>query len=85
MPETMLDGQKVHYLDQGSGEPLLLLPDSLHAAAAYTSEVEYFSSRFRVISLDHLGTGLLSETRGMLLTNEQWAFGSFGRTLRCIC
>jgi len=57
MCETNLGGQVVHYVDEGTGDVLLILPDHLHAARAYEQEIAHFSDRYRVVCLDYPGTG----------------------------
>lgn len=62
-------GQDIHYIDQGSGEALLLFADNLHATGAYEAEIAHFSDRFRVVSFDYPGTG--QSTRDIRYQDER--------------
>lgn len=58
MPEAAIDGRNVHYLDEGEGEPALVL---LHAfplrAAMWTPQLDALSNSTRVVAPDLLGFG----------------------------
>jgi pimeloyl-ACP methyl ester carboxylesterase len=58
MPVATIDGARTHYLDQGEGEPALVL---LHAfplrAAMWTSQLDALSATTRVVAPDLLGFG----------------------------
>lgn len=78
MPTMDLGNQDIFYIDEGSGEALLIYPDHLHASGGYTSEIEHFSQRFRVISFDYPGTG--QSTRDLKYEDERqfdlWGYWS---------
>lgn len=42
---------------QGEGPLLIILPGNTAASAAHTHEINYFSDRYRAVSIDFLGTG----------------------------
>ena len=44
-----------HYLEQGEGEPLVLIHGVGMQAAAWYPQIEYFSKHYRVISVDMPG------------------------------
>lgn len=46
-----------HYLEQGEGEPLVLIHGVGMQAAAWYPQIEYFSKHYRVISVDMPGHG----------------------------
>jgi pimeloyl-ACP methyl ester carboxylesterase len=48
---------KIHYLDKGSGKNLVYIHGFLACSWLYEDFVEYFSKKYRVIALDHLGHG----------------------------
>jgi pimeloyl-ACP methyl ester carboxylesterase len=58
MPSAEVDGARVHYLDAGAGEPVLVL---LHAfplhAGMWLPQVEHLSATNRVVAPDLLGFG----------------------------
>jgi pimeloyl-ACP methyl ester carboxylesterase len=66
------NGIDIHYLDQGEGEPLVLLhggmvstnPIWAGAPVAYASHIETLAERFRVIAPDTRGGGKTTHTGG---------------------
>ena len=57
MPETSIAEFNIHYVEQGSGEPLLIFPDNVHRSHAQEAEITFFSEEFRVLSFVYPGTG----------------------------
>lgn len=57
MPTIDIAELDIHYLEEGSGDLMLVFPDNLYASQAYVDEIAYFSDRFRVLSFDYPGTG----------------------------
>jgi haloalkane dehalogenase len=53
-----IDGMKYHYLDQGRGEPLLMVHGNPTWSFYYRCLVQAFSDQHRVIVPDHIGCGL---------------------------
>jgi cis-3-alkyl-4-acyloxetan-2-one decarboxylase len=53
-----IDGMRYHYLDEGHGEPLLMLHGNPTWSFYYRGLVNAFSDRYRVIVPDHIGCGL---------------------------
>jgi len=51
------DGVDINYLEEGTGQVLLLLPGWSQTAAMFRGQLEGLSDRFRVIALDHRGHG----------------------------
>ena len=43
MPAVNIGEQEIHYIETGSGDTLLVLPDNLHSSYAYAEETDYFS------------------------------------------
>jgi haloalkane dehalogenase len=56
-----IDGFKYHYLDEGSGPPLLMVHGNPTWSFYWRKLVSTFRDRYRVVAVDHLGCGL-SET-----------------------
>jgi 2-hydroxy-6-oxonona-2,4-dienedioate hydrolase/2-hydroxy-6-oxo-6-(2'-carboxyphenyl)-hexa-2,4-dienoate hydrolase len=50
-------GQKMHYLEAGSGAPLILLHGTGGEGARWMPNIKELSSDFRVIAVDHIGFG----------------------------
>jgi pimeloyl-ACP methyl ester carboxylesterase len=50
-------GFKMHYLEAGSGEPVILLHGSGGEGARWMPQIEGLSKQFRVIALDQIGFG----------------------------
>jgi aminoacrylate hydrolase len=57
MPKVKLDGLTLNYEQQGSGEPLLLIPYLAADHACYAFQVEEYAKHFTCISIDLRGTG----------------------------
>ena len=53
-----IDGARVHYVDEGSGPPLLLLHGNPTWSFLYRDVIKGLSARFRCIALDYPGFGL---------------------------
>ncbi len=57
MPKVLANGLNLHYEQQGSGEPLILIPFLSADYACYAFQVADYSKHFTCISLDLRGTG----------------------------
>ncbi len=55
---TTNDGVRLHYIDKGSGEPLILLHGYSQSADLFKFQIEDFKQDYRVIALDMRGHGL---------------------------
>jgi pimeloyl-ACP methyl ester carboxylesterase len=53
-----LDGQRLHYIDEGTGETVLFVHGTPSWSFEWRHQVKQLSGRFRCIALDHLGFGL---------------------------
>lgn len=53
-----LDGQRVHYLDEGAGDTLLFVHGTPSWSFEWREQVRVLRGRYRCIALDHLGFGL---------------------------
>jgi cis-3-alkyl-4-acyloxetan-2-one decarboxylase len=53
-----LAGNRLHYLDEGSGEPLVMVHGNPTWSFYYRNLVKAFSDRYRVIAPDHIGCGM---------------------------
>ena len=65
-----VDGVKLHYLDQGTGEPLILLHGNGSMIQDFQSSglIEMASKKYRVIAFDRPGFGHSSRPRGTIWT-----------------
>ena len=53
-----LDGQRLHYIDEGTGETVLFVHGTPSWSFEWRDQVKALSGRFRCVALDHLGFGL---------------------------
>lgn len=56
--EMRIDGQRYHYVDEGRGEPLLLVHGNPTWSFYWRDLISALSPRYRVIAVDHIGCGL---------------------------
>jgi len=59
-----VDGQKIHYVDEGSGETILCVHGNPTWSFAWRNVVRKLRDHYRVIAIDHLGCGLSSKPHG---------------------
>lgn len=57
MPYFTHEGHRLHYREQGSGRPLLILPGDTSSAAHHSGELAHFEDHYHSVSLDFRGTG----------------------------
>ena len=65
-----LDGVKVYFVEEGQGEPLILLHGGLGSVEDFASQIPALAKRFRVIAFERSGHGHTADT------NEQFTFES---------
>ncbi len=53
---------KIHYLEKGTGKPLIFIPGLTFSGEMFKAQIEYFSKDYRVIAIDPRGQGLSSKT-----------------------
>lgn len=53
-----LEGHGLHYVDEGKGQPILMLHGNPTWSFYYRNLIQTFSSKFRTIVPDHMGCGL---------------------------
>jgi len=53
-----LNGINYHYVDEGKGEPMLMLHGNPTWSFYYRALIKEFSKQFRIIAPDHIGCGL---------------------------
>jgi haloalkane dehalogenase len=68
-----LAGSRVHYIDEGSGPPLLLLHGNPTWSFLYRNIVKGLRDRYRCIAVDHPGFGLSSAAPGYGYTPAEHA------------
>ena len=66
-----LDGLKYHYVDEGSGEPLVMLHGNPTWSFYYRSLIAGFRKTHRIIAPDHMGCGLSDKPPNYPYTLEQ--------------
>jgi pimeloyl-ACP methyl ester carboxylesterase len=57
MPYLTVSGRRLFYQEQGEGPLLFILPGNTASSACHPGELNYFSRRFRAVSIDFWGTG----------------------------
>jgi pimeloyl-ACP methyl ester carboxylesterase len=62
MPWIDVAGTDVHYLDEGTGLPLVFLHGFTSCAQAWFQQLEHFGSRHRVIAYDSVNHGMSSSS-----------------------
>jgi 3-oxoadipate enol-lactonase len=70
MPEVVVEGRRLFFEDQGSGEPLVLLSGLGGDHRAFGVTTRHFSSRFRVLALDSRDSGRSDRADGSYSTAE---------------
>ncbi len=70
MPKIRTNGINLNYEQQGSGEPLILIPYLAADHACYAFQVAEYSKHFTCISLDLRGTGESDNPEGEYSTEE---------------
>lgn len=53
-----IDGNKLHYLDEGQGEPILFVHGTPSWSFDYRNIIKNLKSNYRCIAVDHIGFGL---------------------------
>lgn len=71
MPYFYSNGHKLHYIEKGTGDFLLILPGNTASSANHTDDIEYFSKYFHTVSLDFWGTGKSDRLQDW--TREWWS------------
>jgi 3-oxoadipate enol-lactonase len=70
MPKIKANGVTMNYAQQGTGEPLILIPYLAADHACYAFQVAEYSKHFTCISLDLRGTGETDKTDGAYSTED---------------
>jgi pimeloyl-ACP methyl ester carboxylesterase len=70
MPKVKANGITMNYDQQGSGEPLILIPYLTADHACYAFQVPEYAKHFTCISLDLRGTGETDSTSGAYSTED---------------
>ncbi|MBT3889925.1 MAG: alpha/beta fold hydrolase, partial [Planctomycetaceae bacterium] len=55
------DGNRLHYVDEGSGPPVLMVHGNPTWSFYYRHLVQSLQDRYRAIAVDHVGCGLSSK------------------------
>jgi len=59
-----IEGQKIHYLDEGEGKVVLFVHGTPTWSFEYRKVINLLQSRYRCVALDHLGFGLSDKPSG---------------------
>ena len=70
MPKIKANGITMNYEEQGTGEPLILIPYLSADHACYAFQVAEYAKHFTCISLDLRGTGETDKTDGAYSTED---------------
>jgi pimeloyl-ACP methyl ester carboxylesterase len=70
MPKIEANSITMNYEEQGSGEPLILIPYLSADHACYAFQVAEYAKHFRCISIDLRGTGETGNTEGRYTTED---------------
>jgi len=70
MPKIIANGITMNYDQQGTGEPLILIPYLSADNACYAFQVAEYAEHFTCISLDLRGTGETDQTEGAYSTED---------------
>jgi valacyclovir hydrolase len=74
MPFFEWSDHRLFYCQNGNGSLLLILPGNTASSTAQQGELDYFSDRFHVASLDFLGTG--QSDRVAVWADQWWLQGA---------
>ncbi len=55
------NGVELHYLEKGTGSPLVFIPGLTFSGEVFNAQIEYFSKDHRVVAIDPRGQGLSSK------------------------
>ena len=53
-----IDGHRMHYLDEGEGDPLLFVHGNPTWSFLWRNQIRLWRDRFRCLAVDHIGMGL---------------------------
>jgi len=59
-----INGQRMHYVDEGDGPPILMLHGNPTWSFMYRALIATLRERYRVIACDHIGCGLSDKPHG---------------------
>ena len=59
---TVAPGVELHVLEKGEGKPLVFIPGLTFSGEIFKNQLEYFSSKYRVIAIDPRGQGYSAKT-----------------------
>ena len=59
---TVAPGVELHILEKGEGKPLVFIPGLTFSGEIFKNQLEYFSSKYRVIAIDPRGQGYSAKT-----------------------
>ncbi len=71
------DGLKMHYLDEGAGDPVVMLHGLPTQAYLWRNVIPYVSNTNRVVVLDHLNFGLSDKTEPLTPKQHSERFAQF--------
>jgi haloalkane dehalogenase len=74
-----IDGTQLHYVDEGQGEPIVLVHGTPTWSFLYRRQIKTLSQRFRCVAVDNLGFGLSDKP-----TNAAWYPQDHARRLETV-
>jgi len=78
LPHFVYSGKRIHFLDQGVGRPLFILPGNTSASGNFGIHLNRLSRSYRVVILDYPGTGLSDRL-------EYWPNNWWTDNCQCAC
>jgi pimeloyl-ACP methyl ester carboxylesterase len=73
---VLVDGKKVHYLEKGAGQPVILIHGFLYNTVMWKKNIEELAKKFKVYAVDLWGWGYSER----LKVNE-YSFARYGRQI----
>ena len=70
MPKVKANNFTLNYEEQGTGEPLILIPFLTAEHACYSFQVAEYAKHFKCISIDLRGTGESDKSTGEYSTED---------------
>lgn len=72
VPKSLdIDGRRYSYVDEGEGEPILMVHGNPTWSFAWRNFVKHFSPNYRCLAVDHMGMGLSDKPQDHAYTIEQ--------------
>lgn len=84
MPYARLDGARMYYEEQGSGQPLIFIHGASQDTLSWRDNLEYFGQRYRSIAIDLPGHGKSDLVDGRPSRSPDEHAAAVGRFIRAL-